>query len=144
MKEEDFNFPRGILWKCQRCAKCCRDAPERERRILILSFEAKQIGKMVGFPLERFCRKTGLKPFTLEMKKDSEGKCLFLKENGCQIYSIRPLVCRFYPFWLEKRKDEAFSFKITDECVGIGFGQILEEDFFKHLFDVATDRIKSR
>lgn len=99
---------------------------------------------MVGFPLERFCRKTGLKPFTLEMKKDSEGKCLFLKENECQIYPISPLVCRFYPFWLEKRVDGTFKFKITDECVGIGFGQILEKNFFKKLFDVATDRIKSR
>lgn len=134
----------GILWECKRCAKCCRDASERERRILLLPLEAKQIAKTVGFPLESFCRKTGLQPFALEMKKDSEGNCIFLKGNECQIYPIRPLICRFYPFWLEKRSDGAFSFNVTDECMGIGFGPILKEDFFKNLFEMAIGKLNGK
>lgn len=142
MKQGDFDFPVGILWKCQRCTKCCGDTAERKRRVLVLPSEAKEIRKALGLPLDRFCRRTRFKPFTLEMKKDARGKCIFLKENECQIYSIRPLVCRFYPFWLERRADGTFSFKVTDECAGIGFGQTLEKSFFKSLFEATMDKIK--
>lgn len=115
----------------------------RERRILLLPAEAKQIREAVKIPMKRFCQRTGSEPFALEMKKNSRGKCFFLKDNRCEIYSLRPLVCRFYPFWLEKREDGNFSFKVTDECTGIGSGQILEEAFFTNLFRLANDKMNT-
>jgi len=136
-----FDFPKEILWKCQRCTKCCGDTPERERRILLLPSEARQIREVAKVPLKKFCRRTGFEPFTLEMKKNPRGKCVFLRGDECQIYSLRPLVCRFYPFWLEKREGGNFSFKVTDECDGIGSGQILEESFFTNLFHLAMEKM---
>ncbi|MFH0897447.1 MAG: YkgJ family cysteine cluster protein [Candidatus Bathyarchaeota archaeon] len=141
MEREIFDFPEGILWKCRRCSKCCGDTPVKERRILLLSSEARHIREVVKIPLKKFCQRTGFKPFALEMKKNSSGKCFFLKDNKCQIYSQRPLICRFYPFWLEKSEDGNFSFKVTYECTGIGSGQILEEAFFINLFHLANDKI---
>lgn len=141
MARESFDFPKGILWKCRRCSKCCGDTPERKRRILLLPSEAKRIRRAVKIPLKKFCQRTGFEPFALEMKKNSRGRCVFLKEDWCQIYSLRPLVCRFYPFWLEKREDGNLSFKVTDECTGIGSGQALEEAFFTNLFHLAKDEM---
>lgn len=141
MERKPFDFPKGILWKCRRCSKCCGDTPVRERRILLLPSEAKQIREAAKIPLEKFCQRTEYEPFALEMKKSAKGKCFFLKDNGCKIYSLRPLVCRFYPFWLEKSGDGNFSFKVTDECTGIGFGKALEEAFFTNLFYLANDKM---
>ncbi|MDQ1279934.1 MAG: uncharacterized protein QG670_1196 [Thermoproteota archaeon] len=144
LKGKYFDFPKGILWECKRCAKCCRDASYRERKILLLPLEAKQIARTLGFQIENLCRKTGLQPFTFEMKKDSEGNCIFLKGNECQIYTIRPLICRFYPFWLEKRGNGIFSFNVTEECTGIGLGPLMKDDLFKKLFDMAIGKLNGK
>jgi len=44
------------------------------------------------------------------------GKCFFLKEDGCSIFDIRPRMCRIFPFWFN---EENGKIKITME----------EEDF---------------
>jgi len=62
------------------------------------------------------------------MKK--EGKCIFLKGTDCQIYPNRPLLCHFYPFWLEKLGVESFEFKVSRECPGVGLGKVIEEENF--------------
>jgi Fe-S-cluster containining protein len=36
----------------------------------------------------------------LRLKTKKEGRCIFLDEYGkCEIYKIRPNICRIYPFW---------------------------------------------
>ena len=36
----------------------------------------------------------------LQLKKKKDGSCIFLDKCGsCKIYSVRPLICRVYPFW---------------------------------------------
>ncbi|MDP2749319.1 MAG: YkgJ family cysteine cluster protein [Nanoarchaeota archaeon] len=36
----------------------------------------------------------------LRLKTKKDGRCIFLdKQNHCDIYSIRPNICRIYPFW---------------------------------------------
>ncbi len=143
VRSRSFSFPEEVLWACQRCSKCCGDTPERERHILLLPSETEQIREAVKFPLRKFCRKTGLEPFTFEMKKNASGKCVFLNGEQCQVYPLRPLVCRFYPFWLEKNEDGSFSFKMTPECTGIGSGQALDEVFYMSLFKLANSKLNA-
>ena len=142
MRKKPFNAPIGVRWECLRCSKCCGDTSNKKRRILLLSSEAKQIKEAISTPIIKFCRRTGFQPFIHEMKKPS-GKCFFLKNNQCQIYSLRPLVCRFYPFWLEKDENN-FSFKVTDECTGVSSGHVLGGAFFYDLFNLANNRINMR
>ncbi len=76
------------------------------------------------------------------MKKSDEGKCVFLKENRCSIYPLRPLICMFYPFELkfnENRKSHSFDF--TFECPGINQGKLLSKADFKRLFEAAQERL---
>jgi len=44
--------------------------------------------------------KTNKKTRLLRLKKKEEGRCIFLdKNNKCEIYNVRPELCRIYPFW---------------------------------------------
>jgi Fe-S-cluster containining protein len=81
-------------------------------------------------------------PYVYEMKKSSEGKCVFLKDNQCSVYSLRPLICMFYPFELKFNEDkESHYFDFTVECPGINHGRFLEKTDFKRLFELAQERL---
>jgi len=43
---------------------------------------------------------------------NGDGKCSFLGKKGCNIFDIRPSMCRIFPFWFEEDKDKI---KITIE-----------------------------
>jgi len=76
------------------------------------------------------------KPFKYVMKKKNR-KCVFLKSGGCSIYMHRPLLCRFYPFAVEKHNG-GYIFRSSDECPGIGLGNALREDDFKEMLTEAN------
>jgi Fe-S-cluster containining protein len=76
------------------------------------------------------------------MKKSSEGKCFFLKENRCIIYEFRPLICIFYPFQLTFDNGKGFHvFEFTLECPGINQGKLFTENDFEMLFKLAQARL---
>jgi len=83
--------------------------------------------------VEEFAEKIeGVEPYTYRMRKN-EGRCIFLKNNLCSIYRIRPIICWAYPFELENLGGKRFRFTYTDECPGIGVGPVLKKAFFKEL-----------
>ena len=59
---------------CERCGKCCKSPP-------LLPEDMKRLGKYA----EMF---------------NENGACPFFVEGKCEIYEIRPIVCRIYPFML--------------------------------------------
>ena len=81
-------------------------------------------------------------PYCYEMEKDNEGRCFFLKDNQCTIYTLRPLICRFYPFELKFDQDKnTHVFNFTLECPEIGKGKLLTEKDFKELFLLAKEKL---
>jgi Fe-S-cluster containining protein len=100
-----------------------------------LKIEAERISRNTSKNIEVFAEKIkGSEPYAYRMKKNTEGKCVFLKDNLCMIYEARPLICRFYPFQLENKGDNKFAFTYTSECPGIGKGPRLKRNFFEKLF----------
>ena len=81
-------------------------------------------------------------PYVYEMTKTKEGKCVFLKDNQCTIYALRPLVCRFYPFELKTPSPRKHKFTSTCECLGVGKGHMLREMYYRKLFRLAEGRVK--
>ena len=138
-----FEYPVAIRFRCIKCGMCCGDTKEKTRHILLLKSEAEQVSKATSQPILKFAVKTlGNEPYEFEMKKKMEdGKCLFLKNDHCTIYSVRPLICRFYPFELNSHGGN-YHFLFTKECLGIGKGKLLGEGYFKKLFRLALDRLK--
>jgi Fe-S-cluster containining protein len=139
-----FEYPKYVRFKCVRCALCCGDTKDRVRSILLLKTEADLISKNTFKVLDEFAEKVeGFEPYTYQMTKTDDGKCVFLKDNSCSIYEIRPLICRFYPFQLKKIGNSRFSFTYTDECPGIGEGPQLRRDFFQRLFQKFIELMRS-
>lgn len=105
--------------------------------------EAERISETTLKPVKEFSVQIeGQDSYVYEMKKTKkEGKCLFLKEDLCTIYAIRPLVCRFYPLQLEIIEDGKYRFSHTEECPGIGQGEKLQESYFGNLFQQAREQL---
>jgi Fe-S-cluster containining protein len=137
-----FDYPRNIRFKCLKCALCCGDTENRVRSILLFKIEAEWISRKTSKSLDEFAQHVeGFEPYVYRMKKTSEGKCLFLRNNTCSIYPERPLICRFYPFKLESVKTDRYAFDYTIECTGIGKGPQLEKRAFEKLFKKLTDLV---
>lgn len=113
--------------------------PERKRNILLLEPEVEQISTITGLRAAEFSiPSSGTEPYRYTMKK-KEGKCIFLKNINCQIYPHRPLICRFYPFWLEKLGAGSFEFKVAEECLGISRGSVVKKSKFKNMLREALE-----
>jgi len=66
-----------------------------------------------------------------------EGRCIFLRGSGCSIYKARPLICRFYPFFLDRSKEGGLKIGHDPACSGVGKGKVLSEKFFEGLAKLA-------
>ena len=138
-----FTHPVSIKFECVRCGLCCGDTKEKARHILILDAEAKKIVSATFMLVPDFSWEIKDKhPYVYEMKKTSEGKCVFLKDNQCSIYPLRPLICRFYPFELKfDEKKGLHNFDFTLECPRINQGKLIGEKDFKKLFELAQESL---
>jgi len=105
----------------------------------MLPSEVAEICEHLGLQKEDFADTLeGHESYKASMKK-REGKCIFLRDNNCRIYEVRPLVCRFFPVWLVK-EDLNYSFNVTDKCPGIGKGAPLGREDFIFLLRTALSR----
>ena len=132
-------YPRRILWACIHCAKCCCDAPNHDRQILLLQSEADEISKATEMMITDFSEPSAHDIYALRMKKKA-GKCIFLEGAKCRIYEKRPLVCRFYPMWLTQ-DNGTYVFGIADECPGIGKGRLFDGDHYVSLLKLAEEKL---
>jgi uncharacterized protein len=139
----NFTYPANIYFACNQCGICCGDTEQKTRHILLLDGEAKIISSQTSLGKTDFSIQIANEDlFKHEMKKTNDGKCVFLKENKCTIYLLRPLICRFYPFELKFDKGKKLHvFDFTLECPGIGQGKEFRKIDFQGLFDLAQERM---
>lgn len=118
--------PAGLRFSCLAgCARCCRGEPgvvyvdEVERRII-----AARLGLEEDEFRRRWCRRVGLKRWSL--RERSNGDCVFLQPGGarCEIYPVRPRQCRSYPFWSSILTSRERWEAEAAECPGIGRGRL--------------------
>jgi Fe-S-cluster containining protein len=134
-KTIEFLYPANLGWDCARCGACCRDAGERERRILLLETDVSRLkGQLGGGEFAEPIR--GREPFVAEMRKIG-GRCFFLSDDGCSAYDRRALLCRMYPFWVE-RSGGLFIIRVDGACPGTGGGKLLGKAFFSGLLGRAV------
>lgn len=101
-KKEQFQF------KCTRCGDCCRRIKES---VMLESLDAYRLAKFlrqtdpsvkeIENMLIRYTdpiplTDTGFPIYVLKTLGEND-TCIFLKENGCAVYSARPRTCRLYP-----------------------------------------------
>lgn len=132
-KVVEFYYPTNIGWSCTQCGSCCGDVEQKTRMILLLPDDIKRIEEKEK---KDFYDKWDEGNFIGLMCKKKNGKCVFHSPKGCSIYESRALLCRMYPFWLEK-KDQSFVFGFSHDCPGTSKEEILEEPFFAKLLHMA-------
>jgi Fe-S-cluster containining protein len=136
-KQIEFYRPVNLKWSCQNCGKCCGDTEKHERRVLLTEKDIKRISE------------NGHKDFYdteqdgvfIGIIKKKNGRCIFQGQGECKIYSKRALLCRMYPFWVE-RNENVFQIKVDENCSGFDKGKILDEDFFKELLSYSLYQIE--
>jgi uncharacterized protein len=55
---------------------------------------------------------------------EENGDCVFLGDEGCEIYKARPLQCRTFPFWPTTLIDTDTWQQAATACPGIGQGKV--------------------
>ena len=139
----EFDYPKKLRFRCEKCGLCCGDTKDKVRRILLLEIEAERISQKTHKSLNGFAEKLGgFEPYTHMMKKTEDGKCVFLKDNLCTIYHSRPLICRFYPFELKENENHRHAFAFTDECPAIGKGPNVEKSYFEKLLKLSIKTMR--
>ena len=69
------------------------------------------------------------------LREYSDGRCIFLGKEGCEIYQFRPSQCRAYPFWDRIMKSKECWDQEGKECPGINTGDVIvsKEDIDREL-----------
>jgi uncharacterized protein len=128
-----INIKTPIYFKCQEdCSNCCKVSGGF---VVVRDVEIEPIAKYLKLSADVF-----LKKYTREEGKytclvDREGEdCIFLKDDKCSIYPVRPIQCRTFPFWPQNLKTEKRWILIEDECPGIGSGKAFSKEEIEAIF----------
>ena len=82
---------------CRRCGDCCKI----EGYVFISEKEAKTIAEYLNTDIydftDKYCKIVERKKLALK-DKHGENTCIFLNENGCMIYDVRPEQCKKFPY----------------------------------------------
>ena len=106
-----FAFVNGDEQHCLRCTVCCRWPG-----VVLFPGEAvTDVAALLGMD-ERECAELFFElhedRIHVQTKPTAHGGCIFLDDNGCRIYEMRPRQCRTFPYeW--QRDDEP---ELMREC----------------------------
>ncbi len=120
-----YFFDDGLRFGCQRCGLCCTGSPGVVRiSISEIRLLAAYLKMTVEETIHRHLR-TISDGFSIQ--EENDGRCRFYR-NGCQVYAVRPLQCRTFPFWLNHLRSLSRWKKVAGECPGIGEGRLFSRD----------------
>ncbi len=112
-------YQKGLRFSCARCGKCCGGSPGY---VFLKKEEAETIARFLKISLGKFYQDYAriLSDGRLSLKETLVSyNCIFLKDQKCQIYPVRPIQCQTFPWWpsllsAKKNWDEEKA-----ECPGI-------------------------
>ena len=123
MPKEKF-YKQGLHFGCTECGQCCSHP---EGVVELTSDELTALADYLGIDegefRERYISK-GQNDDVFELQSHKNGDCIFLEDERCQVYEVRPLQCRTYPFWPEIVKSSFRWNAAARDCPGIGQGRL--------------------
>ena len=142
LDSEAIRYPADMRWTCVRCTRSCQDVSQRKRNILLTANDIKRVTRATRLEPDQFS--VGLRgsfPYERRMRK-IRGRCVFLQGTRCTIYKARPLICRFYPFYLRRSGDGGLHIGFDSTCSGIGKGKMRDVEFFNSLVRLARKELR--
>lgn len=114
----DVWYKDGLKFSCTECGKCCGGRPgyvwmtlEEIERI------ANYLNESIEVFTKKYLRKVHGRWSLLEYSKSYN--CIFLKDNRCSVYPVRPVQCRTFPWWPENLSSREAWEEAALECEGI-------------------------
>ena len=123
-------FCNGLKFECKRCLHCCSGEPGL---VLLSEASLSALCSYLGLDredfLDRYTRLVDMGTYyNISLKEREDYSCIFLTEDGCSVYPVRPLQCRTYPFWDYLLSDRALWEAEKSSCPGIGQGPLHSEE----------------
>ncbi len=137
--EKRFAFPwyqQGLRFSCTQCGKCCTGEPGF---VWITEEEIVHMAQFSGLSIAVFkrlyVRRVG-QQYALVEKKSQNHSCVFYQNQKCQVYAVRPLQCRTYPFWQENLLSKQSWEQTAQECEGIrSEASLVDLENIEHLLE---------
>jgi len=136
LENRSYFFDQGLCFACQQCGACCVGDPGT---IYVTLKEIISIAVHLKMSVADFSNRY-LYSYkdSYSIGEDEDGDCLFYNQ-GCTIYSIRPLQCRTFPFWFSNLRSENRWQRVQGKCPGIGKGRRYTK---KEILDIARTTLK--
>lgn len=111
-------YSEGLRFKCTECGKCCTGGPGYA---WVTKDEIKAIAEYLGLSIKAFGKKylRYINGRYALLEKSDVFDCIFLKDKRCQIYPVRPIQCRTYPWWKENISSPEAWKEAAKYCEGI-------------------------
>jgi len=137
MKKTPF-YASGLKFSCKRCSACCRyeagfvfltekdkDSLAAELKMDISSFISAYCRWVVDWKGE----------LILSLREKSNKDCI-LWDNGCTVYSARPVQCVAFPFWRSVLSSaEAWEIAASG-CPGMNQGELYTQEEIEERIDL--------
>ena len=119
-------YTDGLGFSCQQCGQCCTGKPGY---VWVSKVELGLIAKFLKLSEDDIraghIRRVGMRMSLTEM---SNGDCTFLNDGedgqGCEIYSVRPLQCRTWPFWNLNLRSQNIWNQAATKCLGMNKSEL--------------------
>ncbi len=113
----------GLRFGCLQCGRCCTGEPGA---IYVTDKEIDEVADHLGMCRSEFVRRCLKKMggrYSIRDIPRSNWACMFFSEGKCDIYPIRPIQCRTWPFWPENLTSDSMWSRTSKDCPGIGSGR---------------------
>ena len=115
---------KAVQFECQPgCTECCR----QPGFVYMTEEDVVRAAAFLGMAAEAFERRYVYRTqHKRRLRTPREGRCHFLRADGCSIHPAKPTQCRIFPFWPELVESRREWKKAAGYCPGIGKGPLIQ------------------
>jgi hypothetical protein len=118
LPEEKPWYSEGLRFECTGCGQCCTGSPGY---VWVTEEEIQKIADFLSISLQNFAtlylRKIDGRWSLRELRHTYD--CVFLKDNKCSIYTLRPTQCKTFPWWPRNLQSRSDWIEAAKHCEGI-------------------------
>lgn len=121
----------GVRFECEQCGSCCGGEPGA---IWVTPAEITALAEFLGMEEQalraEYLTRSGGRSSIKELENYD---CVFLSRNKglCEIYKVRPLQCRLFPFWPSLLRDQNIWNYYATICPGMSKGKLYTPEMIK-------------
>ena len=134
-----FQFCEG----CPTSLNCCSRMNHKSfiENAVVFGDEVNSIESFSGVPRNQFLKESsfpGTHPLQTIANAETGG-CIFHRDGRCEIYAVRPLDCRIFPFDIIEDADEELRWIVYTDLCPVDFDYRPAYKNLKNFFDLPED-----